>query len=260
MNSYEYFLIQKYRPFLNIAYNKSYSIDNTMTLVNFIEPKWEKFQILEFNRFNYNSPKIIKEQKKDIPFRMLDYSILEQNLNIQFLEKKEKDIVPVLSLLEQKIIVFSMLNDNKFNITKYIKFNNMTGSGDIYNHLHSKINNLLDSNILIRNKDNLLLNNEKIKFKLPQKYLNMVFNSSTKYLIPVLNATYTEDSQLFYISIDWLIKNSGYSTANDCRRHIIVPICTVLEQHGLKTSVEIEKDGRKHKAYIIKIGENKNDN
>ena len=253
MNSYEYFLIQKYRPNLNVAYNKDYSINNAITQINFIEPELKKFNEQYFQKFKlkHNTNKKIKEIKP------LDYSILNKEVETEAVIKEN---ILNLSLFEQKIIVFSMLNNNKFNIAKYIQFNGNTESGRMYEQIRFAINNLQSIGIMCLNGSTFVLNTTAIDFNLPQKYLNMVFNSTTKYFIPILDATYNEKNpKSFYISVDWLIKHSGYGRASDCNKRIIKPICEVLERHGLKTLVEIKKDGRKHLAYIIKIGENKND-
>lgn len=253
MNSYEYFLIQKYRPSLNIAYNKDYNINNTITQTNFIEPEWQKFNEQDFQMFKFKKKTQTKEKT---PLKPLDYSVLNKEV-----EATIKENILDLSLFEQKIIVFSMLNNNKFNTAKYIQFNGTTESGRVYEKIRFALNNLQRIGIMRLDDSTFILNTTAIDFSLPQKYLNMVFNSTTKYFIPILDATYNkENSKNFYIPVDWLIKNSGYGRAPDCNKRVIKPICEVLERHGLKTSVEIKKDGKKHLAYTIKIGESKNEN
>lgn len=248
MNSYEYFLIQKYRPSLNVAYNKDYSINNTITQLNFVEPNWERFVPSNFSE--QNKVPIKKKKKKEIvQLKDLDFSVFPkeiEKINI----KAEVNLLP---LLDQKVIIFSMLNNNKFNSIQYLRFNGITEGGGMYEQIYNSINRLCAEGIMTKNGDNIILNRDIINFTLPQHYLNMVFNSNTKYFIPILNATYNKNLEQFYIPVDWLIENSGYNRASDCNKRVIKPICEVFEKHGIKTSVDIETEGRKHISYTIKI-------
>ena len=248
MNSYEYFLIQKYRPRLNVAYNKDYDINNTITQSNFIEPAWERF--IPSNFGEQKKPILKKKKKKEITqLKKLDFSIFSKETE----KAKIKTEANILPLFDQRVIVFSMLNNNKFNSTQYLRFNGITEGGGMYEQTYTSINRLCAEGIMIKNGDNIVLNKEAINFTLPQCYLNMVFNSNTKYFIPILNATYDENLKQFYIPVDWLIENSGYNRASDCNKRVIKPICEVFEKHGIKTSVDIETEGRKHISYTIKI-------
>lgn len=244
MNSYEYFLIQKYRPKYNEIFNKDYKIDNNDTLMNFTEPLW-----VLFNNQTIESPKKnIKQQKtSDItPIKNLDYTCFNtDSTDINIIN------IDLFSLLEQKILIFSILNNNQFDEKKYFTFNKLTG-GNNYQLIRTAVQKLLEKDILINKNQNIFLNTKKFNLDLPLKYLKMVFNSTTKYFIPILNATYN-DSEKFNISVEWLKNNTDYKAGKDINARIIRPICQTLSNHQIDYTLDIEKNGKAYKTFIIQI-------
>lgn len=245
MDSYEYFLIQKYRPKLNVTFNKDYGINTDNTLFNFQEPTWIKFneKILIPKTEIVKKPLVVKE---------LNYSVLNtlEESQTSSVEKIEF----ILSLFEQKIIIFSMLNNNEMDVAKFIKFNNYAG-GTIYGDIRNSLKSLIEKDILYNDSgfNTYKLKQDKINLRLPINYLKMVFNTNTKYFLPILNETYQDEKKLFYIPVDLLLNSTSYKAAKDCRTRIINPICETLNAHKIKYSFEIETKGRKHIAYIIQL-------
>lgn len=255
-NSYEYFLIKKHNPPLNIIFNNDI-LNNSFFDLN--EPEWQKYNEEEKNEKNENNK--INKNKKILLQPFLNYSILEKKEEEKEEEKnyliknlKEDCFFNNLNLLEQRQLIYifcknkvNQENDIFYTANEFCKFSNVIGNPAEYYKL------LRQSPFFIEKERNIysLSNNGKISFnsliyKLPLEQINFLMFTKSKYSIPILELILNTEPKNKIIMKETLLKEgiSNYKEFRDFKRRCLEPALEELNILGFKYNYEKINSGR----------------
>lgn len=251
MCSYEYFLIKKYSPPLNVVFNTNIHTDMSLT-----EPDWILYtnNISSLKNKQDNKQVILNKKNKLKIYQPSDLikTIDFENNPPQFVDYS------IFSILEQKIIVYTYLNQNQFNFDHFRKtvYINSCNNGTLRKTIKNAVDNLLVNNIFIEKENALFLNeNHSIAWlNLPIEILMLVFNNPTKYFLPMFGKYYYENEKILNFNIEEMKLNlpidNKYHTLKKC---IFIPIENNLEVFGFSFNTKILKNGHKYTNHIIQL-------
>lgn len=256
MNSYEYFLINKYHPILNISYN----IENFN--INITEPEWILY-IEEDKRKTKKTLSSTEIHYKEA--RLGDLSIFNADLKTEteFYDSPFTN----LKVFDQKILLFMILNNKIknqrfspqiFPVKDFSIYFSLTHQG-MYDYC-------LSSSFLQRTSDKQYIfsfpDEEKIKnsviFNLDIKEINKFSQVTCKYTIPIFEIIYLlkgKQIDRFDLMKSLSPNTQAYMNFKESRARIIEPALRNLKTIGYDFTYETIFSGRKITHVVFKNNE-----
>lgn len=252
MNSWEYFLINKYHPKYNIALN------NSAQLVDVKEPEWILYQEELFK----NMSKKINNNEKDKTHKTynVNLNILNNNFNTNINNSSSNFIYNFYNtqMLEQRIMLYLLVKSRIQNIDidivsgttyEYLKFLNIPHT-NIYNQIKDIIQN---SGYLYEDDNNNFkltkegINQFSIFIELDlETLISIIKNAQCKYTCFILNLLLqTEDFCLFFEDLYSFLPPS-YQKYNHLKNRVILPVIEDLQLVGFNVKYNPQKTNKKY--------------
>lgn len=258
MNSWEYFLINKYHPKFNVALNDS-NIQLQVEEIEWIE--YHKNDILVPTKPNKKNNNTIKRDREV----NLQY-IISENQQSKIINKEDKQLIANFKdtgLLEQELILYLIIKSKLTNtpltetigtFSNFIKFSDNCYSNSIYEHIHQAIDKsqilqqtTTSNTFCISNNENLLINFTTLDIELLINIFKYIKTKYTCFIIDLL--LQTSDNIL---STQTLYDNTppGYKKWTDLNR-ILSQVIKDLQKIGFLSNYKGIQEGRKYTKVIF---------